>query len=897
MTFDYLDLRSHGMIGFDTETCDPNILTMGPGYGRDGFIAGISVATEKGFKAYLPIAHEAGENLPKKKVLSWVKKTMALPNPKAGANLLYDMGYLEAEGIKVNGPLYDVMIAEPLLNENRFSYGLDVIGKARVDRGKDEDGLKEAIIARFGKQRKHEWKSLIWRMPGDVVAPYAIEDAALPIDIFKAQQPELVKQELWDLFILEMKLTPMLLAMRQRGIRVDLDYAEQLLAELEQRKQEELNEIWKMAKSEISVWAADELAILFDAQGVEYSRTPKTNKPSFTAQWLERCEHPIAERIVAARKMDKLCSVFLRGAILESHWKGRVHCNFNQLRGEGGGTVSGRFSCVAPWTPINTSKGIKRIDEVAVGDLVWTHENRWQHVSHTWMKGEEQMYDVHLSNGQVLTCTNKHRFLMQDGTWKTVGDIREHFKGVGKELQQHPTSSGKIQNERIEDCVSDCGGTEHVVSQRVFRPSRQHPNRGAEGVEGSSLIGRETEIKKPDVGKDGRATPELEGRMFESQGVCYGETQRKAYLRASSRHDEGAWSSKNSEGDACSSHRWEQAEQQLGQSCTGNISGPQKNSRATKPGQQSVEITKIEISGSYPVHDITVEEDESYSACGVFSHNSSTPNLQQISTRTEDGKKIRKMFLPDEGQDFYSYDYSQIEYRLMVHDAVTYKLPGAQAVADQYAKDPNTDFHKVVADMAGISRSAAKTVNFGIAYGEGIPKLVRTLGLTQEEGEAFMRKYHSNAPFMKPLSQGYSNMAAATGELRTLLGRKRRFAAWELTKWVNGTRVQTILPHRVPGARRAFTHAALNARIQGSAADLMKKAMVDIFESGVVDIIGVPQLTVHDELDGSKPKTKAGDEAYKEMGRIMQNVMKLNVPLLVDGGIGDNWFEAKSGGK
>lgn len=616
MTFDYPDLRGHGMIAFDTETYDPNIFTMGPGYGRDGFIAGISIATEKGFKAYLPIAHETGENLPKKKVLAWMKKTMALPNPKVGANLLYDIGYLEADGIKVKGPLYDVMVAEPLLNENRFSYGLDVIGKARADRGKDEDGLKEAIIARFGKQKKAEWKSNIWRMPGDIVAPYAIEDAALPIDIFKVQQPELVKQELWDLFLMEMKLTPMLLAMRQRGVAVDLDYAEQMMKELEAAKQVEMNEIWKLAKQEISIWSADELAVLFDEQGVEYNLTEKTKKPSFTAQWLERCDHPIAERIVAARKMDKLCSVFLRGAILEGHWKGRVHCTFNQLRGEGGGTVSGRFS-------------------------------------------------------------------------------------------------------------------------------------------------------------------------------------------------------------------------------------------------------------------------------------SSLPNLQQIPTRTEMGKKLRQMFIADEGQEWWAYDYSQIEYRLMVHDAVMYNLKGAADVAAQYAKDPNTDFHKVVADMAGISRSDAKTVNFGIAYGEGIPKLIRSLRLTQEEGEEFMRKYHTNAPFMKPLSKGYSDMTAATGELRTLLGRKRRFDAWELTKWVGGVRQQTILHHRVPGARRAFTHAALNARIQGSAADLMKKAMVDIFESGVCDVIGVPQLTVHDELDGSKPKTAKAHEAYEEVGNIMRNVMKLHVPLLVDGGTGKNWREAK----
>lgn len=611
--FDYPSLRGHGMISFDTETCDPNLMTMGAGYGRDGFIAGISIATEKGFSAYLPIAHEAGGNLPKTKVLSWLKEQMQLPVPKIGANMIYDLGYLSAEGIKCEGPFYDIQIAEPLLDENRFSYSLETVGKARVGEGKDESALEDYIKEKF-KIRGKAWKSHIWRVPPDVAAPYAIQDAVLPLQIFKVQQELLEQDGLWPLFVMESKLIPMLLAMRQRGVKVDLDYAERLMKDLEKQKQEQLDEIWKLAKSEISIWAAADLARLFDEQSVTYPLTEKTKKPSFTAQFLERCEHPIAQKIVGARRMDKLCSVFLRGAILEGHYKGRVHCNFNQLRGEGGGTVSGRFS-------------------------------------------------------------------------------------------------------------------------------------------------------------------------------------------------------------------------------------------------------------------------------------SSLPNLQQIPARTEMGKRIRQIFIPDDGQKWWAYDYSQIEYRLMVNDAYAMKLPGSEHVIEQYKKDPNTDFHQVVADMAGISRSDAKTVNFGIAYGEGIPKLIKSLNLTQEEGEAFMRKYHYNAPFMKPLSQHYTMQAAKEGYIRTILNRKRRFDTWELTD--RRTRETVYFRERRPGTRRAFTHAALNYRIQGSAADIMKKAMVDIWESGVIAELGVPQLTVHDELDGSVPDTKAARAAFDEVGRIMREVLPLYVPMLVDGGIGNNWREAK----
>ena len=154
-----------------------------------------------------------------------------------------------------------------------------------------------------------------------------------------------------------------------------------------------------------------------------------------------------------------------------------------------------------------------------------------------------------------------------------------------------------------------------------------------------------------------------------------------------------------------------------------------------------------------------------------------------------------------------------------------------------------------------------------------------------------MRKYHTNAPFMKPLSQHYTMEAAREGFIRTILNRKRRFDTWELTD--RRTKETVFFQERRPGTRRAFTHAALNYRIQGSAADIMKKAMVDIWESGVCDVLGVPQLTVHDELDGSVPMTTEGAAAFAEIGHLMRNVLALYVPLLVDGGTGNNWREAK----
>jgi DNA polymerase-1 len=265
-------------------------------------------------------------------------------------------------------------------------------------------------------------------------------------------------------------------------------------------------------------------------------------------------------------------------------------------------------------------------------------------------------------------------------------------------------------------------------------------------------------------------------------------------------------------------------------------------------------------------------------------------NLQFISKHSEEGRKVRSLFLADEEQRFYSIDSSQIEYRLIAHDAATARLPGAERVIEAYRHDPDVDYHQMVADMTGLPRARAKAVNFGLAYGEGVATLCRQLGVERVEGERILALYHSRAPFIRPLAQGLSRQAEHVGEIRTLMNRRRRFP-WVFEK--DGKPV-FVYGNRPPYSRRAFTHAALNARIQGSAADILKKSMIDIWRSGVVDVIGVPQLTVHDELCGSFPDTPAGHEAVAEVAHMMENAVELVVPLAVDVKIGTSWGDGQT---
>jgi DNA polymerase-1 len=272
---------------------------------------------------------------------------------------------------------------------------------------------------------------------------------------------------------------------------------------------------------------------------------------------------------------------------------------------------------------------------------------------------------------------------------------------------------------------------------------------------------------------------------------------------------------------------------------------------------------------------------------GRFS--SSKPNLQQIPARGPDGKAIRACFIPDEGQRWARVDWNQVEYRLIANDAFHFGMRGADDVVDRYNSDPNADFHQLVANMTGLERDRAKTINFGVAYGQGSAKLCEALGLDQVTGERLLREFHKKAPFLKPLLEHWMRVAERDHQIRTLFGRIRRFNKFEI--WRGGNSI--ILDHWVPGARRAHTFAALNARVQGSAADIMKCAMSEIWRSGVIDVLGAPHLTVHDELCFSAPFGKAGDAALAEVKAIMESIVELAVTLTVDLKTGANWGETK----
>ena len=596
------DLSGHLEIAIDLETRDPNLLTMGSGsVRRDGEVVGIAVAVE-GWSGYFPIAHEGGGNMDRALVLDWFEELLQTTATKIFHNAMYDVSWIRSMGFYINGGIIDTMIAASLIDEMRFSYTLDSVGKDYVGMRKNEKLLQDAAKD-FGVNPKAE----MWRLPAPFVGEYAEKDAEITLKLWHALQHEISKQDLWDVFNLETNLFPCLVDMKFKGVRVDVQKAMSVKAELLETEKKLLQDINKIAGFDVEIWAAASIAKAFDGQKIPYDRTDK-GAPSFTKNFLATHPAELPKLINEAREINKANTTFI-DTILKHEHNGRIHAEINQIRSDQGGTVTGRFSY-------------------------------------------------------------------------------------------------------------------------------------------------------------------------------------------------------------------------------------------------------------------------------------NNPNLQQIPARHKHlGPLIRSLFIPEEKCMWGCFDYSQQEPRILVHFASLMKLEGTGAIVDAY-NDGSADFHQMIADMAGIERKQAKTINLGIMYGMGKNKLMAELGLMKDAAEKLLKTYHQRAPFVKMLSEAVARRADDSGKIRTIGGRLCHFDLWE----PHGFGIKKPLPHadalreHGPGIKRAFTYKALNKLIQGSAADMTKQSMLALYQEGVI-----PHVQIHDELDIS---VSSIEEAQKIID-VMEQAVELQVPNKVDFEKGDSWGDIK----
>ena len=339
---EFPDLSKYDEIAIDLETKDPDLKTMGSGSvtGR-GKIVGIAVAVHD-WSGYYPVAHEGGGNMDFRMVLNWFQDVLKTPAMKIFHNAMYDVCFIRAAGLKIEGSIVDTMIAGSLVDENRFRYDLGSMGRDYIGRGKNE-----AVLAETAKEWGIDAKSEMYKLPAMYVGEYAEADAKLTLELWQEMKKEIISQDIEDIFNLETELFPCLVDMRFLGVRVDTQAAYELKQKLLEEEKSCLQIVKKETSIDTQIWAARSIAQVFQKLNLPFDRTEKTNSPSFTKNFLQNHPHPIVQKIARAREINKAHTTFIDTIIKHEH-KGRIYAEINQLRSDNGGTVTGRFSYANP---------------------------------------------------------------------------------------------------------------------------------------------------------------------------------------------------------------------------------------------------------------------------------------------------------------------------------------------------------------------------------------------------------------------------------------------------------------------------------------------------------------------------------------------------------------------
>jgi DNA polymerase I-like protein with 3'-5' exonuclease and polymerase domains len=335
----------------DVETRDPNLKTTGPSVRTGGNLVGVGVGIEGGPSLYLPFGHPE-DNLPKDAVLSYLKHELKTYDGEiVGANLAYDLDWLWAAGIDMPSVkrFLDVLIAEPLIDDNRFSYSLDSVAKTWVGDQKDKQLMLEAA-RNYGMKSDRELGAYIHLLPARYVGLYGEQDVNLPLKVLRFQEDEIERQGIQNVWELESKLLPALVRMRQRGVRVD----EERLLEVEIKCQEKRREFSDFITRETGVAVGPDEALkrsavlpALRAAGHQIDADDSLDQEFIKAR-KDDCQ--IVNALGNLRKWTTLKTLSI-DPVKKHLVNGRIHCTFNQLAadkddGKGSkGARYGRLSC------------------------------------------------------------------------------------------------------------------------------------------------------------------------------------------------------------------------------------------------------------------------------------------------------------------------------------------------------------------------------------------------------------------------------------------------------------------------------------------------------------------------------------------------------------------------
>lgn len=341
------------VLGFDVETCDPKLKELGIGVRRGGYIAGISFAFDDGPQHYLPLRHAAGGNLDPEQGLRYVRdNAKKFRGVLLGANISYDLDYSLEQGIDFSNASFirDVQVVDPLLYELHQSFTLESICQRWGVPGKDETMLREAAVA-----HGIDLKGGIHLLHSKYVGAYAAADAQRPLDIYKKMQVEIDKLNIQQIVDLESQLTPVLVRMRRRGVRIDFDQLDKIEKWSLAEQINELHKVYDLTGVQVrphEMMQTEILARVFEKIGVVLGKTTK-GQWNIDSEVLDNIDHPVAKAIKRSRKLFKLRSTFV-ASIRAYQTNGRIHCTLNQgisydeRMGKAQGAAYGRLSCSDP---------------------------------------------------------------------------------------------------------------------------------------------------------------------------------------------------------------------------------------------------------------------------------------------------------------------------------------------------------------------------------------------------------------------------------------------------------------------------------------------------------------------------------------------------------------------
>lgn len=339
------DLSDAKEIAIDTENRDPHLKSKGPGWiRRDGHMAGFSVATDTGFKGYFPIAHEGGGNLDSTLCTGWLADVCRKPDRDyVFTNAFYDLGWLESAGVTIKGRIRDISICDTLLDEeNPDGYGLEALGRRWLGSGKNELELKQAANA-FGFRPKED----MWRLPAKFVGLYGETDALRTLQIYQKQKPALIADDLMVPFELESELTPILYGMTKRGIRVDLNYANQLNDEWLRDEKTLLREL---NASVDDIWNPDYVRSLCRHLNIPIpEKIPDDDESgALDKNYLTGTGNKGIIPLLKVRAINRTRSIYLEQNLIRNAINGRIHPQYVQMASDEGGTRTGRLASKNP---------------------------------------------------------------------------------------------------------------------------------------------------------------------------------------------------------------------------------------------------------------------------------------------------------------------------------------------------------------------------------------------------------------------------------------------------------------------------------------------------------------------------------------------------------------------